>query len=156
MPIRAGKKFYRAVYIEYEADPLPSRSASGRFHDERTGQQTTYLADTVETAWKEVTHRWKADPHVYRMVEVAVKAKMVLDFTREQTRRKYGVSKEMLIGEDYWATQRLANRLRAQKVQAFWTYSRAHQPGGRMLVVFLDNFATGCWIRVQAIRQVKK
>ena len=61
---------FRAVYIDFEADPLPSRSSKGRYHVGPV--RITYLASSADTAWKEVVARWAADPVAFRMVEVEV------------------------------------------------------------------------------------
>jgi hypothetical protein len=88
---------FKAVYVDYEKKPLPSRSSSGRFHDAESGQYTTYLTDSKDTAWKEVSFRWKADRKSYRMVEVRVKLKKVLDLTEPRMQDKYEVNQKCLL-----------------------------------------------------------
>ena len=156
---KARKKqqiLYKAVYVDYEKDPLPSRSASGRFHDAASGPVTSYLTDKRKTAWKEVKFRWKADPASYRMAEVAVRLNKLIDLTDGKMQEKYGVNQEMLIADDYRLTQRVAHRLRAEGVEAFWSYSRADQPDGRALVVFLENLAPGSYVRVRRMRPIQE
>ncbi len=116
---------YKAVYSEYDKDPLPSRSASGRFHDADSGANTSYLTDSAETAWKEVTFRLRAQPESYRMVEVEVRLNRVMNLADEKVQKRYGVNRQMLIADDYRLTQKVAARLRTEGVEAFWTYSRA-------------------------------
>jgi len=75
---------------------------------------TTYLTPVKQTAWKEVTFRWKADPASYRMAQVDVNLKTVVDLTDPHIQKEYGISRELLTEDDYKQTQRLANALRAE------------------------------------------
>lgn len=138
-----GKPFtgFKALYEGFAADPLPSRSASGRFHDARTGPGTTYLAAMAATAWLEVTHRWQAQAAAFRMATVRLRVGKLEDLTKRAAQKRYGVDRAMLIGDEYQSCQHLAQRLRANGFEAAWTYSRADQPDGRVLVVFLDRLS---------------
>lgn len=147
-------KLYRAVYKEHQTNPLPSHSKSGRFHTEATGKHTTYLAESADTAWKEVTYRWKADPNSYCMVEVMVELTKIIDLTDPSIQKKYGVDASLLIGEDYGPCQKIAALLRAEGVEAIRTFSKAHSADGRQLVVFLDCLAKGSHVRVHRSRQL--
>jgi RES domain-containing protein len=139
---------YRAVYEDFVDDPVPSHSGAGRFHDDSTTGATTYLAATPETAWKEITHRWAGDRARYRMVEVSVTIRNVVDLTDRATRRRYGIDEESLTADHYGACQRLRKRLEAEGVEAIWTYSRADRPGGRQLVVLLARLQEGSSVEV--------
>ena len=147
---KAGRTItlYRAFYEEFEDDPLPSRSAVGRFHDEATARGTTYLAASPETAWSEVTHRWWADKEMYRMAEVKVKMRVIADLTDPATRKRYGIDEESLTAEDYRPCQQLRRRLEADGVEGIWTYSRADRPSGRQLVVLLAQLQKGSKVEV--------
>jgi len=116
---------------------------------------TTYLTPAKQTAWKEVTFRWKADPASYRMAQVDVNLKTVVDLTDPHIQKEYGISRELLTEDDYKQTQRLANALRAEGVEAVWTYSRPDQPDGRMLVVFVDNLRTTSYVRLKAVEGIQ-
>lgn len=148
------KRVFKAVYREYEKDPLPSRSENGRFHDRTTGKRTTYLASSAETAWKEVLHRWRARPESYRIVEVAAKLSNVVDLTEPGNQMKYEVTSELLTGDDYTSCRKVARRLREEEVEGFWTYSRADRLSGRTLVVFLDQLLEGSFVTVQQVLAV--
>jgi RES domain-containing protein len=156
MQAKAGKQtLFKAVYVDYEKEPLPSRSRSGRFHDEKTGMNTTYLTPNKATAWKEVTLRWKADPAYYRMAEVEAKLDSVVDLTDPKKQKEYGISKEALLAADYRLTQQLARQLRSEGVQAAWSYSFADQPDGRMLVVFMENVERpNSYVRVKRVEKI--
>ena len=139
---------YRAVYREYRADPLPSRSRAGRFHASGAPGAVTYLAANPGTAWKEVTERWGADPNAYWLVEVNVRLARVADLTDPKTQAHYHVDEGVLTDANHQRCQRLAQRLRADGFEGAWTYSRADRPHGRQLVVFLDALAPGSRARV--------
>ena len=108
------KRVFKAVYREYEKDPLPSRSENGRFHDRTTGKRTTYLASSAETAWREVLYRWRAKPGSYRIVEISVRLSKIVDLTEPENQEKYGIAPEVLTGDDYTSCQKLARQLREE------------------------------------------
>jgi RES domain-containing protein len=140
---------YKALYKDYQDDPLPSRSANGRFHDEKTATSTSYLAASPQTAWAEVRHRWKANKDEYRMAEVRVRVHNIVDLTDSATKRRYGIDETTLIADDYRPCQQLRKRLKAEGVEAIWTYSRADQPAGRQLVVLqLGQLKAGSTVEV--------
>jgi RES domain-containing protein len=139
---------YRAFYEEYEDDPLPSRSAVGRFHDETGARATSYLAASPETAWREVIHRWQADKGTFRLGKVEVRLSNIMDLTDPVTRKRYDIDRESLTADDYRSCQELRRRLQAEGVEGIWTYSRADQPAGRQLVVLLDQVRKSSRIEV--------
>ena len=149
-PPKAGHTvtLYKAVYEEFEQNPIPSRSDKGRFHDEAAAGATGYLAASPETAWSEVTHRWGGAKEAYRMAEVKVKIRVVADLTDPATRRHYHISEESLTADQYGPCQQLRRRLEAEGVEGIWTYSRADQPGGRVLVVLLAQLKKGSNVEV--------
>ncbi len=149
MRLGEESRLYKAVYADYQHDPLPSRSSSGRFHRADTGGVTSYLAASPQTAWREVRQRWRADPDAYRMVQVRVKVSKIVDLTDPATQTRYGVDREVLTGERYEQCQRLAARLRAEAVEAAWTFSRADSPQGRCLVLFLDLLAAESHVKAE-------
>lgn len=146
---------YKAVYEEFADNPFPSRSAKGRFHDAETAGSTTYLAAYPTTSWKEVVHRWKANPAVYRMASVRVSVSNIVDLTSAESQRRYKITEPMLTGDEYGPTQLLAHRLRSLGVEAVWTYSRADQPNGRVLVVFLEQRAAGSEVTVDRVAEIE-
>jgi hypothetical protein len=62
----------------------------------------------------------------------------------------------MLVADDYHLTQRVAARLKSEGIEAFWTYSRADQPEGRTLVVFLDNLGPDSRVEINRITSVEE
>ncbi len=73
------------------------------------------------------------------MAEVHVRLQAIVDLTDRATQERYGVDPRTLTSDDYTQCLRLAARLRAEGVEAIWTYSRADWPDGRQLVVFVDQ-----------------
>ena len=149
---RKEATLYRAVYVDYLDAPLPSRSQEGRFHD-RPGT-TTYLAGSRATAWKEVQHRWQADPTSYRMVVLRARLRRIADLTDPSVQARYGIDQTGLTGLDYEPCRKLARRLRAEGFEGVWTFSMADSPGGRQLVVFLDQLQPDSSIRVSGVEPV--
>jgi RES domain-containing protein len=143
---------YRAVFHEYVADPLPSRSVAARFHQSKsTDVPTTYLAASAETAWREVTFHWKGNPNAYRIVRVECRLSKILDLTEPAVQAAYGVNGSILTGVDYVPCQALARRAREEGFEAIWTFSAADQPDGRQLVVFLDQLQRSSAITVVSV-----
>jgi len=150
-----SRTLFRAVSVEFEADPLPSRGAKGRFHDGAV--KITYLASRTATAWREVLARLPdADPTAFRMVEIEAAISAFVDLTDPATQAKYGVTEEQLTASDHQTCRELAQRLRGARVEAVWTYSAADRPDGRQLVVFLDRLRSGSSVRVIAKRPVSQ
>jgi len=147
-----SRVLFRAVYEDFEAEPIPSRSAKGRFHVRALG--ISYLAGSPTTAWREVTARWGADPAAFVMVEIEVTLKDVLDLTDPAVHSALGITEAELVATDYDACQKLAERLGPDGPEAIWTYSAADQPDGRQLVVFLDRLRSGSSIRIVSIRPI--
>lgn len=146
---------YRAVYQEYRSDPLPSRSRSGRFHGPGTPGSVTYLAATRETAWKEVTTRWGANPEAYWMVTVKARLTRVADLTDPRAQAQYGVDERALTDANMGRCRDLADRLRAEGFEGIWTFSRADRPDGRQLVVFLDRLGSKARVSVEEVEPLK-
>jgi RES domain-containing protein len=142
---------FRVVHEEYEADPLPSRSSSGRFHT-KPGV-TSYFAQTPATAWKEVS-RAPVDPAAFRLVEVAVSIEAIIDLTDDAVRTKFGITGDDLVSPDWAACQRLAEQLRSETV-GVWTYSAADTPDGRVLVVFLDRLSEVSELEVVSVSKME-
>jgi RES domain-containing protein len=135
---KTRKKLYRAVIRAYADAPLASRSHTGRFHTEKGS--ATYLAASPGTAWKEVLARLGAKREHFLVIEVEVEVDKlkVVDLTDPAVQAKYHVNTNLLIDVDHGPCQALAVRLRAEGIQAIWTFSRADYPEGRQLVIFLD------------------
>lgn len=144
---------YRAVYLPYSGDPLPSRSAMGRFHG--SAWTTSYLTMKQTTAWKEVIARWPADIHAYRMVDVEVTVRNILDLTDPDNQASHGVTVDILTAGDHVPCRRLANSLRGQHFEGLWTFSAVDRPDGRVLALFLDQLQPDSSVRVVAVRAVE-
>ena len=145
-------QLFRAVYHAYAADPVPSRSETGRFHQE--SKPTTYLASTPRTAWMEVSHRWNAEPASFRMAAIEASVTNLIDLTDSSVQATLGITEEQLVDVNCDHCRQLAERLRGRGIEALWTYSAADRPGGRQLVIFLDQLLASSNIRVLSIDPV--
>jgi RES domain-containing protein len=141
---------YRAVYVDYASAPLVPRSVVARFHT-RAGT-TIYLAQSLETAEREVTFRWSADLSSYVLVEVRARLHRVIDLTMPSEQAKYDVTPDELTAPDYTVCQALAEKLRAEGWEAAWTLSAADRPDGRQLVVFVDLLDAASSLEVVSVR----
>jgi RES domain-containing protein len=127
-------------------DGIPSRSPVGRFH--KDGARTTYLAFRSQTARLEVSGRFPRFKRTsFRMLRVSAELQCVIDLTDPAIRRRYGMTRRSLVERDHARCQQLAERLRAEGVEAIVTFSRADGEG-RQLVVFLDRLRVGSRIVV--------
>ena len=85
---------------------------------------------------------------------VRTRVAKIADLTKQSVQKRYGIDRQVLIGEEYKRCQELARRLRADGMQAAWTYSRADQPAGRVLVVFLDRLDPSSGVERVEIRPI--
>ena len=88
------------------------------------------------------------------MAEVQISLHEVVDLTEPSTQQHYGIDQAALTADNYTVCQQLARRLRAEGVEALWTYSRADQPEGRQLVVFLDQLKQDSEVKIMNIRSI--
>ncbi len=132
---------------------IPSKAPDGRFHSDC--EPITYLAASARTAMLEVLARYPSPKrNAYRTLHVEVVVHSVLDLTDPATRRRYQVTKRLLTERSHSRCQRLAKRLRAEGVEAIWTFSRADREG-RQLVVFLDLLSPLSAIHVRRVTSVR-
>src|SRR5688500_3437691 len=145
-------QLFRAVYHAYAADPVPSRSETGRFHQE--SKPTTCLAATPRTAWMEVSHRWNAESASFRMATIEASVTNLIDLTDSSVQAAFGITEGQLVDVNCEDCRQLAELLRGRGIEAVWTYSAADRPGGRQLVIFLDQLSASSNIRVLSIDPV--
>ena len=74
--------------------------------------------------------------------------------TDPAVRRTYGVDVATLVGDDHAPCRRLATRLRAEGFEALRTFSKADDPYGRQLVVFLSQLNPGSYVRVVNVHEI--
>jgi hypothetical protein len=89
------------------------------------------------------------------MASVRVNVSNIVDLTSAESQQRYKITESMLTGDEYGPTQLLARRLRSLGVEAVWTYSRADQPNGRVLVVFLEQRAAGSEVTVDRVAEIE-
>lgn len=136
---------FKWVYTPNWPDRLHSKSREGRFHDSLAeAQNTLYCADSEATAWKEVLKNvpW-ADQAEFRLCRIRIRLPGALDLTESRVRRLLHVARRVLI-EDHPPCRQLAEKMRAQGIPGFYTYSSADEPDGRCFVVFKENLTPAC------------
>lgn len=148
-----GCKIVRASTIRTkDADGLPSRARHGRFH--YWDFAPCYLADRAKTAFIEVFSGFPQKTlKAFVCLHVEAELTNIVDLTDRKVARQHGTSEFELTGEDHAPCQRLAYKLRAEGVEAVWTYSSKH-PGGRVLVIFLDKLLPTSKVTVTGVTPV--
>jgi RES domain-containing protein len=79
---------------------LPSRA--GRFHEEMNTEPTTYAADTVETAWREVAAHLgsiPANPAAFRLHHLSARNPQLVDLGKPRERKRYRITAEELLSD---------------------------------------------------------
>jgi hypothetical protein len=152
--IKGLRRAVRLIFLVRSIEHgIPSKADKGRFHTD--GQPTTYLASSATTAVLEVLGRFQSfRRNAYRMLTVDVVIESMVDLTDPVTRKTYGVTKRTLMARDHRPCQQLASRLRAEGVEAIWTFSRADRQG-RQLVVFLDLLSPKSRIHVRGAHRIR-
>ena len=92
-------QWYRVVIKTrtLRAEVLPSRA--GRFHKHMETEPTTYAADTVETAWREVAAHLgsiPANPAAFRLYRLLVRNLRLVDLGNPRERKRYHITAEEL------------------------------------------------------------
>lgn len=88
-------RWYRVVGASRRTKEEALRSRRGRFHSDPVGEPTTYLGDSPETAWLEVSAHLgqaRANPRAFRLLEVEVPddiSRGFKDFRQEGTRETH-------------------------------------------------------------------
>ena len=145
MPARARELWYRVIGKRAAARGAILPSRAGRFHGDPDREPTTYAADSLRTAWLEVSARFgavPADPRGFSAWKLGVRGLKLADLTSAAERRRFGITVDQLLADPAPARCReLAADLR--RPGAEWKGilypSVRNRPGGVCLVVFLDR-----------------
>jgi RES domain-containing protein len=143
---RGAAVWYRIVGAHRRSKGDVLRSWGGRFHDDPQGEPTTYLADSLETAWREVSaHAGEArlDMGAFRAWRVIVPAPVLrnmVDLRRRQQLERYRITRSELQADPApEGGKRLARRLRAEGRAGIVYWSVRNQPHGVCAAVFLGK-----------------
>ena len=144
-----GAVFFRAVWIGNQKDPLTTKSEEGRYHTMDDMDRTIYLSATPETALHEVKKRWGGEVDEYVIVSARVKLRRCVDLTDQGTQRQLKVAEKELAGDRWRSCQKVAATLRSKGYEGAWTYSAAHYPEGRSLIIFAENLESDSGVALE-------
>lgn len=136
-------RWYRVVIKSRTSreEVLPSRA--GRFHEEMNTEPTTYVADTVETAWREVTAHLgsiSANPAAFRLYRLSARNLRLVDLSNSQEREYYHITAEELISDPPSPhCQEIAKELRGAGYHGVLYPSVRNPPEGRCVALFLEH-----------------
>ena len=118
-------------------------STAGRFHEDPDREPTSYAADSLFTAWREVTARFgraRVNPAVFRAWRLRVKGGRISDLRKAAERKRLGIAEEELI-RDPWRPEcrDVARRLRAKGYSGLLYKSVRNRPKGVCIALFLEH-----------------
>jgi RES domain-containing protein len=120
---------------------LPSRA--GRFHEDVPTEPTTYVADTIATAWREVAAHLgvvPANPAAFRLYRVTVRNVRLVDLSDPRERQRLQITAEELRADPPPARcQEIARALRQEGYHGLVYPSVRNPPAGRCAAVFLEH-----------------
>lgn len=140
------RSWYRVVGSRRRAKREVLRSGGGRFHDDRDREPTTYLGDSLETAWLEVkAHAGEARANIrafraWRVVLPAALAQKLVDLRDQDQHRRHGITQAELEADPAPESGKaLASRLRGAGKAGIIYRSVRNRPGGVCAAVFLEG-----------------
>lgn len=135
-------RWYRLVIKSRTSreEVLPSRA--GRFHEEMNTEPTTYAADTVETAWREVAAHLgsiPANPAAFRLYRLSARNLRLVDLSDPREREHYRITAEELSSDPPSPRcQEIAKELRETGYHGVLYSSVRNSPAGRCVALFLE------------------
>ena len=121
------------------------KSNWGRFHDDPEMEPTSYLADSLKTAWREVTARFgeiPADPRAFHVWRVTVPRVRLADLREPEELVHHQVTTaQILVDPPPPQCKALARRLRQQETgyHGLVYQSVRTRPGGICVALFLER-----------------
>ncbi len=144
----SGKKvpiarWYRLVSKSRETREDVLSSYSGRFHEGMEAEPTTYVADTIETAWREVAAHLgavPANPAAFRLYRVSVRKLRLADLSdpKEQARHRTTAA-ELAADPPSPHCKEIARGLRQAGYHGLLYPSVRNPPVGRCAAFFLEQ-----------------
>src|SRR5687768_1133317 len=77
-------------------------SHAGRFYEQMDTEPTTYAADTVETAWREIAAHLgsiPANPAAFRLYRLSARNLQLVDLGNPRERKRYRITAEELLSD---------------------------------------------------------
>jgi RES domain-containing protein len=121
------------------------KSNWGRFHDDPEIEPTCYLADSLMTAWHEVTARFgevPADPKAFRAWRVTMSGANLADLTDPEEQSRHQVTGVQLLADPPPLRLKVvARKLRQQEAgyHGLIYQSVRNRPGGVCVALFLER-----------------
>ncbi len=143
--VRAAQ-WYRVVIKArtLRAEVLPSRA--GRFHEDMETEPTTYAADTVETAWREVAAhlgRIPANPAAFRLYRLSVHNLRLVDLSNPRAQKRYRIAPEQLRSDPPSPRcLEVAREVRDAGYDGILYPSVRNPPKGQCVALFLEHIET--------------
>lgn len=141
-----ARVWYRVVGSRRRTKQEMLRSGGGRFHDDPEREPTTYLADSLETAWLEVkAHAGEArlDMRAFRAWRIALTgrvARRLVDLRARDEQERYHIGQAELAADPAPESGKaLARRLRKEGKAGIIYRSVRNRPNGVCVVVFLEG-----------------
>lgn len=135
--------WYRIVVKRRTTREEILRSQRGRFHDDPEAEPTSYLADSLTTAWREVTAGLGAVPgnleafHAWRVTLSGVK---LADLRDPEERARHQITEAALLADPPSPrAKEVARSVRRRGYHGMIYQSVRNKPGGVCLVLFLDR-----------------
>lgn len=138
--------WYRVVGSRRRTKREVLRSGRGRFHDDPEREPTTYLADSLETAWLEVSaHAGEArlDPRAFRASRVTLTgrvARRLVDLRARDEQERYHIRQAELEADPAPESGKaVARRLRREGKAGIIYRSVRNRPDGVCAALFLEG-----------------
>ena len=137
--------WYRIVAKNRTTRDEVLKSNGGRFHDNPEMEPTSYLADSLATAWREVTARFgevPADPRAFHAWRVTVPEAKLADLRESEELVHHQVTAAQILADPAPPQCRaLARRLRQQETgyRGLIYQSVRNRPGGVCVALFLER-----------------
>lgn len=136
-------QWYRLVAKNRETRKEVLTSRFGRFHEAMDTEPTTYVADTIETAWREVAAHLgavPANPAAFRLYRVTVRKLRLADLSDPEEQARYQTTaEELALDPPPPRCLEIARTLRLAGHHGVLYPSVRNPPAGRCAAFFLEH-----------------